>query len=39
VPPDSYDTERDWRPGPGEQDPARQDALLALCARLTGVTI
>jgi NAD(P)-dependent dehydrogenase (short-subunit alcohol dehydrogenase family) len=39
VPPDSYDTERAWRPGPDEQDPARQDALLALCARLTGVAI
>ncbi|WP_250007621.1 SDR family NAD(P)-dependent oxidoreductase [Actinoplanes sp. M2I2] len=39
VPPDSYDTERAWRPGPAEKDPARQDALLALCARLTGATI
>lgn len=39
VPPDSYDTERAWRPGPRENAPEHQDGLLALCARLTGVTI
>jgi NAD(P)-dependent dehydrogenase (short-subunit alcohol dehydrogenase family) len=39
VPPDSYDTERSWRPGPAEKDPQAQDGLLELCARLTGVTL
>jgi NAD(P)-dependent dehydrogenase (short-subunit alcohol dehydrogenase family) len=39
VPPDSYDTERAWRPGPRETAPENQDELLALCARLTGVTV
>jgi NAD(P)-dependent dehydrogenase (short-subunit alcohol dehydrogenase family) len=39
VPPDSWDTERAWRPGPREQSQENQDGLLALCARLTGVTI
>lgn len=34
-----YDTERAWQPGPAENDPARQDGLLALCAKLTGVTV
>ncbi len=36
VPPDSYDTERPWRPGRDEKDPEKQDGLLALCAQLTG---
>ncbi|AGZ40800.1 SDR family NAD(P)-dependent oxidoreductase [Actinoplanes friuliensis] len=39
VPADYYDTERAWRPGPRENAPENQDGLLALCARLTGVTI
>jgi NAD(P)-dependent dehydrogenase (short-subunit alcohol dehydrogenase family) len=39
LPTDSYDTERAWRPGPRETAPKNQDELLALCARLTGVTI
>ena len=39
LPPDSYATERAWRPGKDENDPERQDGLLALCARLTGVTL
>ena len=39
VPPDSYDTERAWRPGPREKAPKNQDGLLGLCARLTGVAI
>ena len=39
VPPDSYDTERAWRPGKDENDPEKQDGLLTLCARLTGVSL
>ncbi|MCY1143650.1 SDR family NAD(P)-dependent oxidoreductase [Actinoplanes sp. Pm04-4] len=39
VPPDSYDTERAWRPGRNENDPGKQDGLLALCARLTGAAL
>ncbi|WP_430791492.1 SDR family NAD(P)-dependent oxidoreductase [Actinoplanes sp. G11-F43] len=39
VPPDSYDTERAWTPGPAEHDPDTQDALLRLCAAQTGVTL
>ena len=39
LPPDSYATERAWRPGKDEKDPAKQDGLLALCARLTGVSL
>jgi NAD(P)-dependent dehydrogenase (short-subunit alcohol dehydrogenase family) len=39
LPPDFYDTERAWRPGPREKAPEHQEELLALCARLTGATI
>ncbi|GAB7044434.1 MULTISPECIES: SDR family NAD(P)-dependent oxidoreductase [Catenuloplanes] len=39
LPPNSYDSERAWRPGRQENDPANQDGLLALCARLTGVAV
>ena len=38
-PANGYDTERAWQPGPAERDPENQDALIELCARLTGVTI
>ncbi|GLY06554.1 MULTISPECIES: SDR family NAD(P)-dependent oxidoreductase [Actinoplanes] len=39
VPPDSYDTERAWTPGPSEHDVATQDALLRLCAAQTGISL
>ncbi|MDR6319936.1 SDR family NAD(P)-dependent oxidoreductase [Actinoplanes couchii] len=39
VPPNSYDTERAWTPGPAEHDTATQDALLRLCAAQTGVAL
>ncbi|MDP9792225.1 NAD(P)-dependent dehydrogenase (short-subunit alcohol dehydrogenase family) [Catenuloplanes nepalensis] len=35
----SYDTERAWRPGDREHDHRNQEELLAVCAKLTGVTI
>ncbi len=38
-PPGFYDTERAWQPGPAEQDPATQDALLRLCAEQTGIAL
>jgi NAD(P)-dependent dehydrogenase (short-subunit alcohol dehydrogenase family) len=39
LPPDSYDSQRSWRPGPAERDPATQDALIDLCAAQTGATL
>jgi NAD(P)-dependent dehydrogenase (short-subunit alcohol dehydrogenase family) len=39
IPQDNYDTERSWRPGEDEKNAKNQDALLTLCAELTGVSI